>query len=322
MSAKALAISNDPIADEAASEFIASGGSATGAVLCGFFAAAGAHSGVLVGPVSILVAGVGRGARAFDGRLRQPGLGTKRPRGFKAGEAVPDQARLAVPTSVPAALVALAYDGSQSLTTILKPGITRAQRAGAGARAALLRQVRSQGAAAFSDTAFVRPLLRVAGPSQGGLLTSADFGQVGGLDHEASSRTVDGTAWLEAPWASEPGEVDTAAVGIGIAVCAVDVRGHFAALCYRRLVDGFPIDDLELEAPLAAQPVLRGVERAAPGAPLPSPAPIAFATDASGAVTQVIASPALAVLDAGALQSPALALRRSAGKKTVEAARA
>ena len=115
MRARALAMSNDPIAEEAAIAQLSQGGSAVGAVLAGFFAAAGGYSGVLLSPLTILVAGIGTGGRAFDGRLRQPGLGTKRPRGFLPEEAIPSAARIAVPASVAAAAVANAYDGAKSL---------------------------------------------------------------------------------------------------------------------------------------------------------------------------------------------------------------
>src|SRR5688572_32963231 len=109
MKVRSAAIANDSVAEEAAQDFLLSGGSAVGAVLSGFFAASGAYAGVLLAPLSLLVAGVGSGARAFDGRLRQPGRGTKRPRGFKQNEAIPDAARVAVSASVAAAMVAHAY---------------------------------------------------------------------------------------------------------------------------------------------------------------------------------------------------------------------
>ena len=41
------------------------GDSVVGAVLSGFFAACGAYAGILLGPLSLLVAGVGSGVRAF-----------------------------------------------------------------------------------------------------------------------------------------------------------------------------------------------------------------------------------------------------------------
>jgi hypothetical protein len=314
MKARGAAIANDPVAEEAAQDYLL-GGSATGAVLAGFFASAGAYSGVLLGPVSILVAGTGAGARAFDGRLRQPGLGTKRPRGFKAEEPVPEAARVAVPTSFVAAMVAAAYDGSQKIGSILKSGISRAQRAGAESRAGVLKSIRSLGAGAISDSPFVRPILRTAGLSQGGLLTPSDFGAVPDLDCDAATRKLAGSSLIEPPWARDVVEIDPSELGIGCAVIAIDVRGTMAALCYRRLTDGFLFEDLELEAPLAAIPVLRGVTRIAPGARLPAPAPIAI-RGGDGEPDEVMAAPAALGIGKPELAAPPLSLKRN--PKTLE----
>ena len=51
-------------------------------VIGGVFAAAALEPSVLLGPVQVLLGGVGSGLRAIDGRTRQPGLGAPRPRGF------------------------------------------------------------------------------------------------------------------------------------------------------------------------------------------------------------------------------------------------
>jgi hypothetical protein len=321
MKARSAAVANDPVADEAAQEYLLAGGSAVGAVLSGFFAAAGAHSGVLLAPVSLLIAGVGAGTRAFDGRLRQPGRGTKRPRGFKPGEDIPGAARVAVPAGVGAVLVAHAYDASQRLSSIMKAGISRAERSGAEGRADLLRRIRSVGAGAMSEAAFVRPILRVAGPSQGGLVTPADLGAVADIDQPALERKLGGMTLSEPPWSSEWEGDDAQELGIGCAVCAVDVRGVFAALSYRRVVDGLVIDELDLEAPLLAIPVRRGVKRVAPSAPLSAPAPIAIVRDASGAPSEVIAAPTAPRLDESSLSGRLLRLRRSLSTQEVQIVR-
>jgi gamma-glutamyltranspeptidase/glutathione hydrolase len=313
---RSLAIATDPIVEEAANDYLAASGSATGAVLCGFFAAAGAYGGVLMGPISILVAGTGRGARAFDGRLRQPGQGIKRPRGVKPEEAVPDQARIAVPASIPAAMVAYAYDGGQSLTSILRTGIQRATRAGAEERAGLLRQVRGSGAATFAETNFVRSMLRIAGPSQGGLLTPTDFSKVSDVDHDAVAMPHPEGNLFVTPWEADGEGADVDAFGSGAAVLAADVRGQLAALTYRRLVDGYPLDDLELDVPLAGSPVRRGERRVAPGACIAAPAAIGVLADDKGAWIEVLATPGANRLQA---QSTArLALRRDPATKNVQ----
>lgn len=302
-------VGNDPVAEEAARDYMVTGGSAVGAILAGFFAAAGSYAGVLLGPVSILVGGVGAGVRAFDGRCRQPGLGTKRPRGFRPEDPIPDAARIAVPTAVAAALVAHAYDGSQKLGSILKAGIAGASRSGAPERADLLKRIRQVGATAMTEPGFVRPLLRLVGPGQGGLLTPTDLAMVPELDQPAVERT-DRPGWFEAPWAKE-GECppEGSDLGIGCAICAVDVRGVFAVLVYRRLVDGFVIEDLELEAPFHAVPVERGVERMSPGAWLPAPAPCAV-RHAAGTLVELATDPGALYLDAPAIESAPFRLRR------------
>lgn len=315
---RAAAIANDPIAEEAAQDFLLSGGSALGAALAGYFAAAGAFAGVLLGPVSLIVGGLGVGTRCFDGRLRQPGLGTKRPRGFRASEAVPDAARIAVPTGVAAALVAHAYDGNQKLGSIMRTGIARAERSGAEARAGLLKRIRSVGAGAFSEPSFVRAMLRVGGPSQGGLLTPSDFGAVPDIDASAVVRKYGASKLLEPPWADEGEGLDPAALGIGCAVCAVDVRGVFAALNYYRVSDGMALEELDVEAPLAAVPVRRGVARVAPGARIPAPAPIGIRQQKDVAL-EVLAAPSAARLSASA--RPLLSVRRDAKTHGVEVVR-
>jgi len=321
MKRRTAVLGNDPVAEEAAEEFMTASGSAVGAVLAGFFAAAGAHAGVLLGPVSMLVGGIGQGVRAFDGRLRQPGLGAKRPRGFTAGESIPAAARVGVPAGVAAVLVAYAYDGGQSLGSILCAGIRRAERSGAPARARLLGRIRAVGAAALAEAGFTRALLRVAGPSEGGLLTPSDFNRIPEVDVPTLERPGWGGIVAEPPWSRKLDELgDLARLGTGYAVCAVDARGVLAALCYRRVDTGLDVGELELEAPLWAVPVRRGVARVAPGKPLPAPAPIALRRErAHDPITEAVASPAaLALADEAA---PWLRLRRDPGTLTVDLVR-
>jgi hypothetical protein len=299
---KSAAVANDPVVEEAAQDCLLAGGTAIGSALCGFFAAAGSYAGVLLGPVSVLVGGVGAGARAFDGRLQQPGQGMRRPRGFRPGEQIPSAARVGVAASVTAALVAFAYSGGQSLGSILKPGISRAQRSGAELRADLLRRIREVGAAAMSEAQFVRPMLHVAGPGQGGLVTAADFGRVADVDRTALERRIADRHVVLAPWHDEAIATDA----IGCAVCAVDTHGVFCALSYQRSTGGLDVEELELEVPLVAVPVRRGVTRTLPGARLPAPAPIALRRDTSGRLCEVLAAPGAVRLDERLLLEPPL----------------
>lgn len=312
-------VSNDAAAEDAARDFLTAGGSAVGAVLCGYFAAAGGVSGVLLSPLSVLVVGIGTGGRAFDGRSRQPGSGQKRPRGFTADQEIPSAARVAVPSGATALLVAQAYDGNQKISSIMKPGIARAERGGSEARADLLRRIRAVGGGAFREPSFVRALLRVAGPSEGGLLSPADFAAQAesDVDQPARVRDLPEGVVVDAPW-SDVDETE-GAQGAGFVVAAVDVRGVFAAVSYRRVTGGLDVEELELELPLLAEPVQRGVSRVAPGLRVPSPTPIAVVQRAGGTVTELLASPGSTQLD---LSRPTLRLSRSSATLNVDVVRA
>ena len=314
---RACGLSNDIVAGEAAEECLLSGGSAVAAVLSGFFAAAGAYSGVLLGPLSVLIAGVGVGARAFDGRLRQPGFGSKRPRGFRDEEPIPPSAYVAVPGAIAAAAVALAYEGERSLGPLIRHGIQRAERAGADTRAELMRVVRGLGAQAFSDPAFVRPMLHVAGPSEGGLLTSPDFAVVPpDIDVQAVAHPSD-EAWFETPWAAEYGEEGPASPdGNQYVVIAIDSRGVAAAASFLRTREGVAFDAIELTAPRSARPVLRGVTRVGPGERLPAPCSMAVRIE-GGRPTTIIASPSKLRLSGADLSLPELSVKRDNAARSV-----
>ena len=149
-------------------------------------------------------------------------------------------------------------------------------------------------------------------------MTPSDFGPVPDIDQPAAERTLDEATLLEPAWAAESvAEAD--GLGIGCAVCAVDVRGVFAALTYRRSTDGLPLEELDLEAPLLAVPVKRGVARVTPGAPLPTPAPIALRKDSSGGLIEVCAAPAALRFEPSA--SPLLRVRRNAATGEVDVTR-
>jgi len=163
-----------------------------------------------------------------------------------------------------------------------------------------LGRVRSAGQVALSEQSFTRPFLRLAGPSEGGLVTPADFANVTDIDHSATSRRVGDSDYLEAPWAEAWSEERLPAeLGIGAVVCAVDVRGVFAAVAYFRPSDGLELDDLALLAPFVAVPTQRGVPRQAPGSPLPAPAPIAVRCNSEGVLVEVCAEPGARALNFG-----------------------
>src|SRR5438128_314049 len=119
---KGAAVASQPVAGEVARAILAAGNAAD-AVVAGVLAAAAEEEGVLLGPLQVLGGGAGAGRRAIDGRLRQPGKGAPRPRGFKAEGEVPQAARVGVP-ALPAALATLlAGTGSLSMAHVTGPAL-------------------------------------------------------------------------------------------------------------------------------------------------------------------------------------------------------
>src|SRR5581483_10997081 len=64
-------------------------GNAVDAVLTAVLVAAARSPAVFLGSLQVLVGGAGAGLLAIDGRVRQPGAGVPRPRGFVGDGAVP-----------------------------------------------------------------------------------------------------------------------------------------------------------------------------------------------------------------------------------------
>ena len=317
MRARRAVLASEAIAEQAALDHLTNGGGALGAVLAGFFAAAGARPGVLLGPMSALVAGVGQGARAFDGRLRQPGLGTKRPRGFLSEDEVPNAARVATPGAPMAAIIAHAYAGD-SLRTVIAPGVQAATRAGAERRAHFLDRLAQVGAAALNEPSFKRALLQVGGTSEGGVLTPSDLESTDSVDQPAEERVAGEAIWVEAPWANgSPASSGDRGAGI----CAADIHGVIAALTYRISDVGTLVPDLELIAPHAAGPVMRGVPRVAPGSRIAAPAPMALRLDERARPTELVLEPESARLTLDTVASPRLVLRRDPSTLYVSAVR-
>jgi gamma-glutamyltranspeptidase/glutathione hydrolase len=306
---RALARSNDIACEAAAAEELTKGGTAIDAVLAGYFAAAGAYPGVLLGPVTLLLGGTGSGDRAFDGRVRQPGRNAKRPRGTLPGQEPPVASRVGVPTSVPALAVALGYGAQATLARLVQAGVAVARAAGAERRAAVLSRVGEVGALAFSEPELSRALVRAFGAPNGGLLTPADFARPEGLDVPAT-RTAER---LIAPWAPEA----KASFGRGTSVSAIDVNGMFVAAAFDCQPEALYVEELELSAPLLAVPTMRGVPRVAPGATIPAAAAVWIDYDAAGSPYELWMAPgAREVAETGARR---FGIRRSASARTVAA---
>lgn len=315
MSRLVAAVGTQSEAAQTAQEFMLDGGSAVGAVLSGYFVDAGLRAGVLLGSLVLFVAGTGHGVRVFDGRLRQPGLGAKRPRGFEALSAVPGAAYVAVPQSISVAAVAHAYERSSSFADVVRQGVRRARLLEAEARANVLEAVQMQGARALSSQAVLRPLLRATGVSEGGLLTAADLAAVHEFDWVACP-FPEAEGWHVAPWALDSaGSVGTNTAH-GEVLMAVDSRGVFCGACYQCATDGVEIGELGLVAPKSAIPVMRGVPRTAPGSPIAAPGRMAVQIENATALA-IAADISTNVMSETLINAPTLAIQRNAHSRQV-----
>jgi hypothetical protein len=227
-----------------------------------------------------------------------------------------------VPAALTAAAVAVAYDEQAKVSRLVKSGIRRARDSGADARSEALERVRAVGAGALTETVFTRPLLHAGGESNGGVLTAADLRSIDHIDVAAETREEGGARWVVAPWAfSDVVEPVPEALGTGHAICSVDVRGAFAVLCYRRVMNGVSVEELEMDAPAIAIPVLRGITRIAPGMSLPAPAPIAIRVDEVGSPLEALAAPGASAPTADALSRAKLRIRWDAALRRAEVVR-
>lgn len=268
---RAAAISTEASATTPATDVLSDGGTAIDAVIAGFLAAAGSRPGVLFSPVQILVVGPGVGARAIDGRGRQPGLGAPRPRGFVPKQPIPDAAYAAVPASIGALAVAHAHDHALGLGRLCKPAIDIARHQGAAERARLLERVAMYGAALLRESAIARPLVAAAGRIGGGLLTEEDLASV---RPETDAPREIGSAGqarrtLTVPWGALLGDKGR----LCEIIAAGDRRGVLAVLAYTPDDDGVRIPEWGVTLARDGVPVLRGIPRTSPGTPCPAPKP-------------------------------------------------
>ena len=270
------AVASSPEVESAAEELLRKG-NALDAVVAGVFAACALSPGVLLGPVQILIGGGGSGLRALDGRVRQPGVGAPRPRGFKEDEDVPEAARVGVPW-LPATLsVAVATAGTATFAAVLAPALALAK---GSPRHEVLANIAQRGPRAIEERPLSSELLAFAGRTAGGLLTSDDLSSPRPEVHPAARHAIAGDRYvIELPWATDVSGVPTppggrVPIATARAVAAVDRNGSFAIATWDEGVDGLTIDELGLRAPFFAEPVLRGETRVRPGDPRAAAAPI------------------------------------------------
>lgn len=273
---------------EAAAEELLKRGNAIDAVVAGVLAACATSPSVLLGPVQILVGGAGAGLHALDGRVRQPGHGAPRPRGFVGGEEIPDAARVGVPWLPATLAAAIAAAGSATFAQVTAPAVALAKGT---PREGILARFAQRGAGALEERPLSSELLALCGRPSGGLLTADDLASarpaVAGATSIALARAARAAGadapsheiLMALPWAHVDGRAPTAPAGdvdagATRAVVAVDRHGTFAAACWAESHEGILVGELGLRAPFFAEPVRRGATRVRPGEPRPAAAPL------------------------------------------------
>lgn len=268
---KSAILASDSIVAEHASELLKTG--AIEAVVGAALVAAARDASVFFGPLQILVGGSGTGLFAIDGRVRQPGLGVVRPRGFRGEDEIPPAAYVGVPAFSGAAFAALALTGKDVTLAVFSPAISAA-KAISKPRAELLNRIARKGAAALADNEIAGELIAAVGRVAGGLLTQEDLasarpdvGRCLVIEHGMRRIAI-------APWdAPRAGAAPSTRLEV---IVAADARGQIAAACYETSADAVSLGAFDLSAPKSASPVLRGQERVRPGDPIAAFAPIAI----------------------------------------------
>lgn len=248
-------------------------GNAVDAVLAGVLAAAAESPTVMFGPIQMLVGGAGAGLVAIDGRVRQPGRGVPRPRGFMAHELVPPSATVGVPALPATVSATAALLGSVALARAAGPAIELAS-AKSPERARLIEAIVHRGGQGLADEAVAGELIAAGGRVARGLLTREDLSSVRPSVIQCDERQTEPEGILTVSWRGEvPGDSSSTQV-----VAACDGQGLVAVACYEAPMDGLAIPALGVIAPPFAAPVMRGTARVRPGAPRPATAPIALRT--------------------------------------------
>lgn len=274
MTAKFVALARDARVIAAATSVMPKG-NAVDALVAGVLAASAVSPGVFLGSLSAIVAGPGVGVRVLDGRMRQPGLGVPRPRGFASSEEIPPAAWVAAPGLPASAAALLASFGTLTLSRVVGPAKELAPKA----RASVLDRFGNMGPAALGHHDVADELIAAAGRLAGGVLTVQDLRDA---SPEISPCGYDGKGVrvvARPPWAFD----DASESPYCDVLVVADSRGLVAAAAFvsSEIDPAVVVPSLELSAPRAASPVMRGVRRTAPHSILAARAPIAIA--ASGA---------------------------------------
>lgn len=266
---KTAIVASDPAIAEHAGALLSVG--AIEAVVAGALVAVARDASVLFGPLHILIGGAGAGLLAVDGRVRQPGRGANRPRGFREDEEIPDAAYVGAPAFAAAAFAALALASNDSTRAVFAPALSAA-RVASKERHAFLERLAQKGAFALAESSIAGDIVAAVGKISGGLLTAEDLAAAKPSVEKCAIASNDLRDIATASWSAQS-LPKSSKIEI---ILAADMRGRVAAACYEVSSDAVPLGVYDLAAPRHATPVLRGKERVRPGDALPAVVPLAI----------------------------------------------
>jgi hypothetical protein len=266
--------SDEAVAD--AARALVPRGNAVDVLAGAILAAGGLYPSVFFGPAIVLIGGAGAGLLAVDGRTRQPGLGSPRPRGFRPADTVPAASRVGVPALPAALLAAVTTYGKLSVAAVMGPAV-EAARSKSAARVKLLERFAQRGPSALADEVVSTEIIEAAGRLAGGLVSVRDLEEVRPEVVTARAQVLGGRRVVCSPWDAgavrKPSERGLPASDVRVVV-AFDRNGLFAVGCYAVPRDGVAVEAFDVLLPWTASPVLRGKQRVVPGEPRPAAAPI------------------------------------------------
>ena len=267
------ATASEPVAGETAQRILAEAGTAADALIAGFL------SGFRSAPLGLALADSGVAWRALESERERsmvarasPGLGLPRPRGAATGQRIPPAARVAVPASLGMLALLHAHYGKLTFQRLAAPAVEHADEIGAAERSALLGRIGRRSASALREAITARPILALAGRSEGGLLSERDLSEVRPEASVPREIEIGARRALLVPWPAP--EAPHRIVEV---IAAADAHGVLALLAYSPDDDGIAVPELGLTLCRDATVVKRGVPRVSPGEPIPCPAPIVLA---------------------------------------------
>lgn len=277
------AASTSDVAALATEAALAAGANAVEAALSGWLALGGATSWALLAPVTLAVGGAGAGGAFVDGRARQPGKGLVRPLRYASDADVPAIARVSVPATGAVLAAAAALFGVRS-SHVASAGAKAAKKARSTARATLLARLGAAPQRALSETSFAAELLAAAPRIDGAMIGAEDLDDIDvEVRHRPDWEAISGRTVATPQWADP-----LAPRGRTEAIVAVDAQGAVAAICLDAPQATFSLFDGELELPLAAAGLRKGLPRVKPGAPLASPCAVALVRGDDGSTHALV----------------------------------